>query len=55
VSAMMAPAVSAMMAAASGCFGRGDQCRAEHSGGANDHEFMHWITPISGVVAAVSE
>ena len=44
VSAMMTPVVSAVMPAASGCFGRGEHCRAEHRGGANDHEIMHWAS-----------
>ncbi|MGB9426869.1 MAG: hypothetical protein WCB09_10660, partial [Methylocella sp.] len=45
VPAMMTPAVSTMMAAASGCFARGEHRHAEHSGGAKDHEFMHWTLP----------
>jgi hypothetical protein len=44
VSAMMTPVVSAVMPAASGCFGRGEHCRAEHRGGAKDHEIMHWAS-----------
>ena len=50
VSAMMTPVVSAVMPAASGCFGRGEHCRAEQM-------IMKLCIgpPISGVVAAVSE
>jgi hypothetical protein len=43
--AVMEPEVSAMMPAASGCFGRDEHCRAKHGGGAKDHEFMHWTLP----------